>query len=217
MLVGSLLFEGIVNPLIDQKRQEQEQHQRNIAIAEEKARRKAEGEAFYKQQQAELAQRRKEEQELNRIEMAAMSKIYQKQRELQQKSAVADVGRVRQRQALQKNIEQQRSQTKTEMDKLAEQQRLQKAAVESQRQLSQQQRAAQDTARMRTVQQRAMAEVQKQFAPQPVGAVRRMAAPVSTASLARRGRGYNNEVLGMLQSYYGVSLKEAKKLYKSHF
>jgi hypothetical protein len=216
MILGTVLFEGIINPLIEQKRQEEEQHQRNIAWAEEKERRKREAEEFQKAARAQRLQDMKEEQELRAIEMSAMTKIYQKQKELQNKAAAADVGRAQQRQALQRELEQQRVQNKTEMERLAQQQRLQQSALEAQRRSSQQQRAAEDTAKLRSIQQLAVSQIQSQLAPQ-ASATRRMAAPVSTTLITRRGRGYNNEVLAMLQSYYGISLKEAKKLYKQYF
>lgn len=210
----SVVLGEAASGLAEQKLEDERRRQENIAYYEERQRRNQLGQEVFREQQRQLAEQRKEEQELRAIEMAAMSKIYQKEKELQQKAASADIGRAKQRQSLQRELEQGKSNIRTEIERLAEQQKLQKSSVEAQRQLTQQQREAENLARMRTIQQKAIAQVRKQFTPAPA-VTRRLPSARSTALLT--GKGYDNEVLGMLQSYYGISLKDAKKMYKSHF
>lgn len=214
-LLLSLVVGEAANQLIDQKLSEKEQSERNRAEWEAMQQRKADNEARKKQAQADAIAAYNEEQNLRNIEMAAMSKIYGKQRELQQKSAVEDVKRAQQRTAFQKGLEQSRSQLQTAKELQQQEINLQKRALESQRQIANQEEAALAKARLEGLKQKAIASVRKQFAPQV--STRRLPPSVSTALLTRRGRGYDDELLAFLQSYYKVNLKEAKKLYKSYF
>jgi hypothetical protein len=211
----SLLASQAASTLLDQKLSDAEQHQRNIAKAEAIRQEKEASKEREKQAKIDAIRNYNEEQSIRRIEQDAMSKIYTKQKELQQKAAVEDVKRAKQRSAVQKELEQSRSQLQTMKEQQDQQLSLQRKALESQRQLSKQEQTALGVANLESMKQRAIADVRKQFAA-PV-TTRRLPPSVSTALLTKRGRGYDNDVLAVLQSYYGVSLNEAKKLYKAHF
>lgn len=214
LLLSFVLGEAAMS-LTEEKLNEKQQRERNKAEWESLQQKKADSEAKKNQAQNAAAAAFNKEQELRGIEMDRMSKIYTKQAELQKKSAVEDVKRASQRATFQKGLEQSRSQLQTAKELQQQQFNLQKKALESQRQITSQEQAAINKARFEGMKQKAIADVRKQFAA-PV-TTRRLPPSVSTTLLTKKGRGYDNEILAFLQSYYNVNLKEAKKLYKSHF
>lgn len=216
-LLASLIVGEAFNSLLDQKLSEKEQVERNRAEWEARQRAKEESKQREREAQAERIRLLNEENELKRIEMNAMSQIYTKQKELQQKSAVEDIKRAQQRSAVQREIEQSRSNLQTLKQQQEKQKELERSALESQQQLIQQQKTAEGMANLESMKQRAIADVRKRFAPKIVEPIRRLPQARSTALLTKTGRGYNNEILDFLQSYYGISLKEAKKIHKIHF
>jgi hypothetical protein len=214
-LLLSLVVGQAVDSLIGQKLSDREQAEKNRTEWAAREKTKADNEARKKQAQNDAIAAYNEEQSIRRIEQDAMSKIYMKQAELQKKAAVEDVKRASQRVTNQKQIEQSKNQLQTAKELQQQEFNLQKRALESHRQTANQEQAAINKARFEGIKQKAIADVRKQFAAPVI--TRRLPPSVSTALLTKRGRGYDNDLLAMLQSYYGISLKEAKKLYKSHF
>ena len=214
-LLLSLVVGEAVNKLIDQKLSDKEQSERNWAEYEARQRAKEENKRLNEEAKREHIRRLNEDNEIKRIEMAAASKVYEKERELQQKSAVEDVKRASQRATVQKELEQSKNQLQTAKELQQQQFNLQKKALEANRQIASQEQAAINKAKLEGMKQRAIADVRKQFAT-PI-TTRRLPPAVSTALLTRRGRGYDNDLLAFIKDYYKVDLKEAKKLYKKHF